>query len=233
MKKLITTVLALALSQNAFALNDYLNESALELEALYGQVADTMSKAYLNNGACEADVYMQEIADAARESRRYHDNNYNYNLNTGDRFTLSASTLQVLKTTLALKDIMSMLDYRDPSTFEHALNRVVMWGPAPGAYGHSSKMEFGQNNTVTFYTKELLDEAPYVTWNTKQGSFFVEKTNDGKIVVVLNANNESAVERFELYFDWQYKTWMMKPLGFEGANPFIHGYTDYPDECSA
>jgi hypothetical protein len=234
MTKLTKILVALLFTQNAFAVEGvYINETAFELEALYGQIAHTMSKAYLEHGACESNVYISDIVDAARKSRRHHDSNYEHNLNTGDLFSLTQTTKNALKSTLALKDIMNMLDHSDPRTFEHALNRVIMWGAAPGAYGHTTYIEFGPNNTFTYHWLELLNDEPWWVWHEVQGEFSVESKNYNSVIVELNYFDERPTERFELYKEWIDAEWMMKPEGQTDSNPYFDGYVDLPSECDA
>jgi len=234
MKKLITTLGIALLSTQALAVEGvYINEAALELEEQYVNIADILATEYLEHGACNGlEAYQDSIVDAVKKSRQYHDNNYEYNLATEDLFSLTPNTLEAIKTTFALKEVMNMLEPGDAASYENALNRVVMWGPAPGAYGHIRKLVFGENLKVTFYSKELLDEAPWVKWNETPGDFYVSFEGQKKIIN-LGGPDSNGYDRFELYFDWQYKEWMMKPLDLDNANPFFDGYTDFPDECSA
>lgn len=236
MKKIITITAALLLSTKALSVEGvYINESALELEEQYRNIAETLSQAYLEGGACgaEVEVYMDDIVEAAKKSRDFHDTNREYNENFEDLFSLKPSTLKVLKSTFALKDIMNVYERGDAASYEHALNRVVMWGPAPGAIGNATRLTFGQNNSVTFSYAEVIGQAPWVVWKGTEGSFRVSIQEHNKVVVTLEIEERDGHNQFELYYDWESQMWVMSPLHVEDANPFFDGFVDLPSECDA
>ncbi len=64
-----------------------------------------------------------------------------------------------------------MIDQKDITSLETALNRLIMWGPATGAYGNISHLEFGSNHKVTYNELELLDQEPWNQWQETEATF--------------------------------------------------------------
>lgn len=242
MKSIITKTILIAtllVSQLAYSSFQYPEEEeasamSLKLEKSYHEIAHELAASHNKYGACPADAYTQTIAEAVRKARYRFDANYTLNQNENRKFKVSHEVSKVLKSTLFLKDVMNMLDHNDMSTFEHALNRVVMWGPAPGAYGHISRLEFGANNQVEYLTNEYVDESPWFVWSTpKKGRFDVFKNKNYEIEIRLTFEDGTAstyILSNSYTNNWM---WQMVPADKKDANPYLDGFVDYPSECDS
>ncbi|MCJ8275762.1 MAG: hypothetical protein MJK18_02895, partial [Bdellovibrionales bacterium] len=122
-------------------------------------------------------------------------------------------------------------DYNDPATFEHALKRVVMWGPAPGAYGNISYIKFKKNNQVELGSLELLDNDPWVQWNTSEATYNV-RAQGWEMVVDITTNGGTTSYILKQNYEW-FSQWVLVPADAPNTNPYMNGYTDYPSECEA
>lgn len=235
--KIILSILAVTglVAQTAQA--DNRTELLLKLETNHLAIADTIASVQNKDGACGGPIeaYTMDIVENVIKARRYFDD-ANYNTSSKRKFKVSDEVTNALKTTLALKDIMNMLDYKDPKTFEHALNRVVMWGPAPGAYGNMSYIEFGPNNTAKIGSLSLLDEKPYFKWEVKEAKFFVKKSVSSPYYspMIVEIHEGERVEAYKLNnsFEWD-GMWNMIPVGKKESNPWLDGFVDFPSECEA
>lgn len=225
-----TTIITAVLVVVAWASTAGASQTALKLENQYRDIAETLSVEFNKGGACGAfEIYTSDIVESAQKARNYFDSNWELNEQTNRKFTLSPETLKAMKSTLALKDIMSMLDRNDPKTFEHALNRVIMWGPAPGAYGNMSYIEFGENNKVVSAELELLNEEPWYQWNKRETTFSVVKSGHDLIVRV---GHEEYVLKKQ-YDQYVQGVWVLTPIDRKDGNPWMSGFIDTPSECEA
>jgi hypothetical protein len=208
------------------------SDTLLRVETAYLEVADALASSHVKYGACgPIEAYTSEIVSSVRQARYAFDGNRDMNKREGRKFTITKNTTEALKTTLALKDIMNMLDRRDVTTFEHALNRVVMWGPAPGAYGNMSFIRFSNKNKVTLGELKLLDEAPWYEW-VETEAFFEVSMRGQRIIVSINANETRQEYILKMSYEWS-KQWVLVPTETPDANPWTKGFTDFPSECEA
>ncbi len=232
MKTLIILIASLVMTQAQAAEK---NSKVFEVEQSYLRLADDLSDIYQTDGPCGGgvEVYTPEIAKLVQQARYAFDSNREWNNEIGRLFTLPASVTKTLADTLFLKDVMNMLDREDPSTFAHALNRVVMWGPAPGAYGNTTLYRFKEGNKIEYQWLELLDSEPYWQWHKVEGTFQV--TNESHKIIV-SVEVEGMVREFELfktYDAYSGAMWVMIPRGESKEQYYRNGFVDFPSECEA
>lgn len=235
MKKLILTAIIALTAPFAMADEQAGIQTNLDLEKGYVDLAHTMAKSFNEHGPCGyAEVYTMDIVNTVRKARNYFDNNWDYNKQANRKFKISQETKNAIKTTLALKDIMNMLDHKRPETYAHAFNRVVMWGPAPGVYGNMNYWTFHKDGKATYSELELLNEDPYFKWNHFSGEFKVTREDKG-IFVYLTAKGVTTKYKLQQHIksDWFNRMWNLVPADEPNANPWLEGFVDYPSECEA
>ena len=206
-----------------------INQPAYDLEQHYLGISKILADEH-EKSACGGDieVYTANVVDSVRKAREYFDYNYDWNKAYGRLFTIDPVVTHSLATTLALKDIMHMLDFNKPQTIAHALNRVIMWGPAPGAYGNMTYLQFGQNGKLVFAELVFDNNGDYY-WVYSGGSFAVRYNVDITIDVTVGGSTRS----YYLKKDFHTNMWNMVPVVNPVANPYFEGFVDYPSECEA
>lgn len=212
-----------------------LNNDALVLESMHLKIADIVAQIQNKNGACgEIEAYTSDIVESLKKAKSYYDvNSY-----VSDRpFTPSPDVLNALGTTLVLKDIMGEIDYSNIESFQKALEGVVMHGPAPGVLGHMSFLTFGEGGTVIEKTAnwgngDNLIDAPI--WEEHQGTFEVEDRNNFGVVIAITFS-DGYEKRLVLNYGFEYNQWYLLPLKTIEFynNPYMDGYVDLSDQCSA
>jgi hypothetical protein len=211
------------------------NLDALELEQQYLEVANKLAEVQNQEGPCGAiEAYTTDIVASLVQAKRYYDVNASFNTQTERVFSPSEAVLTSLSSTFVLREIMGRVDYSNLQSFENALSGVVMHGPSPGAFGHTSYLIFGNDNAV-FDRKMVFDTEGNPVWQNFKGRYKVEEQNEFGVVVTIYYEEDGYETRFVLNYSFEINQWYMLPLKTIEffKNPFVDGYVDLPDECSA
>ena len=211
------------------------NDTALVLEGKYLEIADILATSQNKFGACaDIEAYTTDIVESLLKAKNYYDLNLGYNTFYERTFTPSDDVLESLSTTLILREIMGEIDYSNLQSFQTALEGVVMHGPAPGAFGHVSSLEFGKDGEVLQRKMSFNDEGLPV-WEEFEGSYLVEEQIEFGLVVAFYYETDGYETRYVLNYSFEIGQWYMLPLKTIefNNNPFLDGYVDLPDECSA
>lgn len=228
----------LAFAEQAIDSEPVSNLDAVELEEQYLGIANKLAELHNQHGACgPIESYTSDIVESLTQAKRYYDLNAGFNELYEREFTPSDEVLKALSTTLVLREIMGQIDYFNIESFETALEGVVMHGPSPGAFGHTSYLEFGEKGSVV-ERRMNLDEGgePFLPlWEEFEGIYQVEEQNDYGIVIVFNYEADGYEKRYVLNYSFEINQWYLLPLKTIEFfnNPFMEGYVDLPDECSA
>lgn len=188
------------------------------------------SKDRLRNGVCESeDGYIASIVADAHAAvttcGAFHD---------VIRTSPWAQPIRdALKGNLSLPALTGDLDTKTWSGAAEALAGTTLYGPAPGAYGNMSKVEFAEGGVALVSELVFDDEDAMPHWVTHpNGSFSVGKpAANGALPVTLRYGNPSLEVTYELKADPRLPGAFVLEPTTAIAPP--EGYSSVPSECEA
>lgn len=147
----------------------------------------------------------------------------------------AAPIREELKGNLALAVLSGDLEIQDASgkyTYKGlaaALPGVTLWGPAPGAYGNASKIEFHADGKATLSHQEWSETANMPEWKSEEGTYRVGNAEGDTIMITIESPSGGtdydlkATKSYEQGPDFE-----MTPIEKEGET-----FTAYISECEA
>lgn len=234
MRRILPVFLLLTIALSAYAESaDELNVTGLQLyrQKKYSQARRYFSKAieadethawaHYNlactlgvlrriQGPCESNAYKSAITHHLEKA-------VSYNPSIRKKFPLDTDLDPVQDTY-----IYQRLTGADPETewgLYRLLANVTWYGPAPGAFGPMSGIDFNGNGRMNLWTLHFKEDQV-------QRRFFPGRysVKDGKIIIILDSGYGEDNKR---EFQGQLKGTTLTIDGFPGP------FTDNPDECSA
>ncbi len=212
-------------------------ELAYQLEQSYYSIALKLAQNYDQNGPCGGqtgvEAYSEDIVNALSKAKFYFDYNELWNSATNRKFKVDTVFYKNFKTNFNFKKGLGIINFENSKKFSNSLAGVIFYGPAQGAYGNTTYIEFINSNFLTIATLDISDMTNFeFKWIKKSYSYEMSKIDMNNYALTFkNADEEIEYMIKRKFYEDDFYI-IPKSLEKDG-NPHFDGFVIYEDECSA